>query len=117
MPGQKRGPKRKPVEATRPILAEGGWKRPSHLKGNAALGWDHLVSLLRAGGNLGRTDPTLVECYATNYGLLRDAQADLSANGTTNLAANGRRFLNPAAQLVNVATMRLKGIANDLGLM
>lgn len=113
----KRGRKRIPTPATRSTPSSvAGWAVPPHLKEEAATAWDHAVKLLRATGNLSRTDPFLVECYAINYGVLRKAQAAVDADGVMIKNRLGGPIPHPGVNAISAATMRLKAIINDLGL-
>jgi P27 family predicted phage terminase small subunit len=112
----KRGPKRKTATAAPRVAADlDGWDAPGHLSDEARAAWHHVVSMLAAKGNLGRTDPTLVECYAVNVALLRQAQAVLALDGPL-VVTDGKWSSHPANMLINSATMRIKAIINDLGL-
>jgi P27 family predicted phage terminase small subunit len=93
----------------------GAWEPPDHLSDVSREAWRHVVGLLDAAGNLDRTDPMLVEMYATNVAMLRDAQKALEESGAV---VEGRwgPLTNPACGVVNMASMRLKAIINDLGL-
>src|SRR4051794_7414369 len=115
----KRGPKVKPITAVRPVsvaVSSDSWDCPAHLTGEARVAWDHVVALLDAAGNLGRTDPTLVEAYAVKRAMLRAAHEAIGKDGTTTTNGAGALVLHPAVAIVNSATMRLKAIINDLGL-
>jgi P27 family predicted phage terminase small subunit len=111
----KRGPKTRALRtAKRPRLTD-GWAPPGHLTDEAADAWRHLVGLLRAAGNLARTDPAVVEVYAINVALLREAQAAVTADGIV-LQRAGTPVAHPAAAVLNAASMRIKAIAAELGL-
>lgn len=79
------------------------------------MAWRHVVSLLRETGNLEKTDPTLVEAYALNVAMMRQASAELS-HGVTVENSHGTTVAHPACAILNAATMRIKAIVNDLGL-
>lgn len=113
----KRGPKPKTAAtAPRVAVSRDGWDAPAHLSDGARAAWDHVVALLASKGNLSRTDPNLVECYAVNVDMIRRAQAEITKDGL--FVMNGMKALapHPGVGLVNSATMRVKAIVNDLGL-
>jgi len=113
---EKRGPKPKTAPAARrPPAPPSGWEPPESLTGEAEAAWRHVVALLDADGNLGRTDPTLVECYAVNVAILRMAREELQY-GLTTLNGAGVPVAHPALAAVNSASMRIKAIISDLGL-
>lgn len=113
----KRGPKSKGARTSGPATdANARWEAPGHLDGEARTAWEHLVGLLRAAGNLDRTDPVLVEMYAINVSLLREAQRSIQADGLTMMTAMGTPKANPACAVANAASMRLKAIVEALGL-
>lgn len=99
----------------RPPSAAPAWDPPAHLTGEAEAAWRHVVGLLASAGNLERTDPTLVEAYAINVALLRQAQAEVTTKGAFVPGRFGT-VENPALPTINSATMRVKAIINDLGL-
>jgi P27 family predicted phage terminase small subunit len=113
----KRGPKPK-TTATAPRVASprDGWDAPGHLSEGAKAAWVHVVGLLASKGNLSRTDPNLVECYAVNVDLIRLAQAGIKNDGMFVKNGMGALAPHPGVALVNSATMRIKAIVNDLGL-
>jgi P27 family predicted phage terminase small subunit len=88
---------------------------PKHIEGDAKEAWEHIVGLLAERGNLDRVDVTMVEMYATNFALLRQAQRDL-AEGMTYEMGNGAIVSKPAVAIINSTSMRLRAIINDLGL-
>ena len=92
------------------------WACPKRLEGEAKAAWDHVVKLLAEAGNLDRTDPTLVECYAVNVALLHSAHETLSIDGPTSFTGSGAITKHPAIGIINSASMRLKSIIFDLGL-
>jgi P27 family predicted phage terminase small subunit len=93
-----------------------GWEPPGHLPPDAVGPWRHLVDKLAEVGNLSRVDPMLIEAYATNVALFRRAQAELSAGKLTSKNRAGTVVVNPACNVVNTTTMRIKAIVYDLGL-
>jgi P27 family predicted phage terminase small subunit len=113
----KRGPKTRTTRTARPKpAAADGWEPPVYLTGESEAAWRHVVGQLRAAGNLDRTDPTLVECYAVNVALLRRAREAVDSDGVTLLNGAGVPAPHPAVAVMNSATMRIKAIINDLGL-
>jgi P27 family predicted phage terminase small subunit len=113
----KKGPKRRPVEASpsRDSSLE-GWECPAHITGDAATAWNHIVGLLAAHGDLGRTDSYLLQCYAINYAALRQAQTTIEKDGLTVPNRFGSKTLHPAAMVLNGALMRQKTLISELGL-
>jgi P27 family predicted phage terminase small subunit len=95
-----------------------GWEVPGHLTGEAEAAWRHVVALLARAGNLSRTDPTLVECYAVQVALLRDAAAAVGRDGLSvrRGLVNPVPVPHPAVAIINTASMRLKTIIRALGL-
>jgi P27 family predicted phage terminase small subunit len=123
----RRGPKPKTAANSRrrssATEADSRWAPPAHLRApkgkktnHAAEAWRRMVELLREAGNLDRTDPVMVEVYAINVSLLREAQASIAADGVMIKNRFGVKVPNPATELVNSATLRIKAIINDLGL-
>lgn len=92
-----------------------GWKKPPHLKGDAAKAWIHVVRLLSEAGTLEITDPVLVETYAVNVQSLRDAHRAITEQGLTQKSDRGPR-VHPATNVMNMASMRIKSIVESLGL-
>lgn len=95
------------------------WAPPAHITGQADVAWRHVVGLLAAAGNLDRTDPVLVESYAINVAMLREAQQDVAFRGVTvefGEEEKKRVKANPACAVINSASMRLKAIAEALQL-
>jgi P27 family predicted phage terminase small subunit len=113
----KRGRKKRPATAKRAAAEPKarGWTCPRRLTGEAAAAWRHVVALLAKNGDLKRTDPTLVEAYAVNVGLLRAAQDQIRLDGPFVASVNGLKA-HPATALINSATMRIKAIVVDLEL-
>lgn len=112
----KRGPKPRLVGKAPHAAPRGSWEPPAHLTGEAEEAWNHVVALLAEAGNLGRTDPSLVEGYAINRALLRAAHQAIQDRGLIVTNGMGAPAANPACAVVNAATLRLKSIINDLGL-
>jgi P27 family predicted phage terminase small subunit len=110
----KRG--RKPEKAAAVVGLGASWAAPGHLSGEALAAWNHVVGLLEAAGNLDRTDPVLVETYAMNVAMLRQAQAAVEMDGPTLSTERGSIMANPACAILNAASMRIKAIVTDLGL-
>jgi P27 family predicted phage terminase small subunit len=92
------------------------WEPRRELTGDARAAWRHVVGLLREAGNLDRTDPNLVEAYALNVELMRQAKRVIKAKGVVLTTGRGAIISNPACAILNSASMRLKAIVNDLGL-
>jgi P27 family predicted phage terminase small subunit len=92
------------------------WGPPGHLSDAAAAEFARLVGLLRAAGNLERTDPMMVELYATTADLLRRAMAEVDRDGPTLMTDRGSTYAHPMCAVINAASMRLKALINDLGL-
>lgn len=114
----KRGRKPNLSRAARGIVAPGDrWDCPGHLSGVAREAWGHLVGLLREAGNLDRCDPTIVEAYSINVALLREAHRALAEDGAIVINGMGAPAPNPAVSMINTATMRIKAICYDLGLV
>jgi P27 family predicted phage terminase small subunit len=107
-----RKPKRAALRGTWP--AE--WSPPKYLSPEARAAWAHLVELLEATGNLERTDPVLVEAYAINVALLRQAQEAIQLDGPTVTTCQGTLIAHPMVSAINSASMRVKSIITDLGL-
>lgn len=92
------------------------WEVPGYLSDLARDEFRRVVSLLSARGVLDRTDPRVVELYAMNYDLARLAYRDIRNEGATVTSDRGNVSEHPAVTTLNSATIRLKAIANDLGL-
>lgn len=92
------------------------WDPPELLSEDQAALYQAVVDRLDRAGSLQRTDPLLVEAYAINADLLRQAQAALLRDGHTLVSDKGRVYAHPMLAVVNSASMRLKTIISDLGL-
>ncbi|QDV34030.1 phage terminase small subunit P27 family [Tautonia plasticadhaerens] len=116
-----RGPKTKAKAAARRAskAPPRGTEPPGHLADDehAADAWRHLTALLSEAGNLERTDPTIVEAYAINVSMLRTCHEAVARDGPITLNAANCPVPHPAAAMINAATMRLKSICYDLGLV
>jgi P27 family predicted phage terminase small subunit len=88
---------------------------PKHLKGEALAAWKHVVGMLNDRGTLRKTDPTLIEAYAANKAMLRQAQ-DALTEGALVVTPGGGLAVNPACSVINSATIRLKAIITEMGL-
>jgi P27 family predicted phage terminase small subunit len=111
----KRGRKTVVKSASRKPVARPGLACPAHLTGEASVAWAHIVRLLSEAGTLEITDPTLIEVYAVNVQMLRQAYDSLLKDGVSEYSPHGTRA-NPACGIINAATVRLKGVISDLGL-
>lgn len=100
-----------------PLDAAGtDWACPGHLVGDAREAWDHIVSVLRAAGTLGKTDRMVVESYAVNVQIYRKAQLAIAKGGILLKGAHGGLVENPACNTANKAAMRLKSLAETMNL-
>jgi P27 family predicted phage terminase small subunit len=91
------------------------WQPPPHLSAVAAWAWSHLVARLEAAGRLDETDPVVVEAYAVNVAMLREAQVAINRDGVVVENGNGTPMAHPACAVVNAATMRLKSLLDGIG--
>jgi P27 family predicted phage terminase small subunit len=89
---------------------------PAHIKGEAAVAWRDVVKRLVAAGNLARSDPALVEQYATFTALFKQARATVEREGLTVEGGHGSTHQHPAYEVMNSAALRLRGIVHDLRL-
>jgi P27 family predicted phage terminase small subunit len=122
-----RGRKPTPPRAAKGIgTAARDWGCPAHLTGVAAEAWAHMVGLLADNGNLDRADPEVVASYAEAVAMRKAAFAEVEKRGplveTVVLDKEGNEVAtslkaNPACAIANAATMRIKSIAESLGLM
>lgn len=100
-----------------PLDAAGAdWACPGHLSGEAREAWDHIVSVLKAAGTLGRTDRMIVESYAVNVQIYRRAQVAIAKGGILLKGSHGGLVENPACNTANKAAMRLKSLAETMNL-
>ena len=97
-------------------MSVSAWQKPAHLQGDAAAAWDHVVRLLTEAGTLEITDPVLVETYAVNVQALRDAHRAIAGKGLVVKGRFDRDEVHPATNVINTASMRIKGIVEALGL-
>lgn len=116
----RRGPKPKTADNSR-HAGHGviGWadaEPPDDLGPEERAVFAGLVETLHAAGTLAQTDPTLVELYAVNKVLLRDARAEVRRDGQTIANSRGVKVPHPALATINSATIRLRAIISDLGL-
>src|SRR5262245_52325754 len=93
------------------------WVAPRHLSEIARAAWDYIVDRLDQHGDLERTDHNVVEAYAVNVSVLRTAQEAIAKDGQYTIGIKGALVAHPAIDDVNAATIRIKSIAYDLGLM
>jgi P27 family predicted phage terminase small subunit len=115
----KRGPKARTAENSRPTSAEvpgQDWTPPDYLSDRARCEFARVASLLAARGVLDKTDVRQVELFAMNYDLARHAYELIRTEGPTVTSDRGNVSEHPAVTTLNSATIRLKAIANDLGL-
>lgn len=117
----KRGPKARNASNARPKHPGGiDWSKvsaPEGLSDGAAREWARLVRLLRSMGSLERTDPMAVEALAVNVDLLRRCREAVDLEGlVVPIGDDGRVMAHPLLQVVNQATLRLRGLLADLGL-
>lgn len=116
----KRGPKARTAANSGAKSGAGGlWvdvRPPSGLSDGALAEYSRLVGILKAVGTLERTDPRMVELYAINYDLIRRATEQIDCEGLTTETAEGRAIAHPLLSAINTATIRLRGLMNDMGL-
>lgn len=104
---------------------------PSYLKGTAAAMWRRLVPMIKADPVVNDMDRTVVEAFCTNYQLMRQAYDDIQENGITKpiykttispvtgdvVAKDFTGFKrNPATQILDSATAKLRSLGSELGL-
>ncbi len=106
----------KPKKTRKPKLPPAVWRCPAHLDGVAADEYTRIVGVLREAGVLDRTTPRLVELYAINYALLRQAYVVIERDGPTVESDRGNVAEHPAIKTLNAATIRIRGLLNDFGL-
>jgi len=108
----KRGPKKKigsvPLESGRPVM-------PSGLSAAAKRAWVSICDDLEAQGTLVKTDRKIVELYARTYALFLRTEDQL-AEEALSLGSEGRKFVNPLANLYTTLEGRLHRILLDCGL-
>jgi P27 family predicted phage terminase small subunit len=114
----KRGPKPKTAHNTkrRPARKAPSATAPGHLSDQEKAIFRQVVAKLKGFGVLDRTDPTLIELYAVNYALLINARKEVEKDGLTSMTRFGSAAAHPMLAVMNQATIRLKGVLNDLGL-
>ncbi|MFO0957490.1 MAG: phage terminase small subunit P27 family [Isosphaeraceae bacterium] len=93
-----------------------GHRPPAHLSEGALAEFHRVVGALGIVGTLDKTDPRMVELYAINYDLVHRAHRQIDADGLTVETAEGRPILHPLMGVINAATIRLRGLMNDMGL-
>lgn len=91
-------------------------KPPAHLRGLARDEYVRLAKILDAVGALDRTDARLIELYALNYDLARQAADELDRDGPSVATPKGGIAAHPMVGVLNSATIRLRGLIADLGL-
>lgn len=116
----RRGPKPKTEtnSKARPVgsVDWSGVSIPDHLSDRGKAEFARLVEMLRSAGTLNRTDPRMVEAYAINYDMLVKASMDVERDGVTTENRFGASVPHPALSVINQATVRLRGLINDMGL-
>jgi P27 family predicted phage terminase small subunit len=107
----KRGPKvRQKGRATGEIEIPEGLDEPGRVE------FLRLVEQVRARGTLDRIDVQLLVATARTVVLLEKAHAELGAGALTKKSGDGTPMPHPMLNVINVQTMRLRGLLNDLGL-
>lgn len=89
---------------------------PEYLTKEAREEYGRMVGVLLAAGTLEQTDTRLIEAYAIQVSMLRDAHRAIAKDGAYIEGSHGGTVAHPATNVINTATMRLKGIIHDLGL-
>lgn len=93
------------------------WVAPESLTGVGLEAWNELVEDLRAAGNLEHTHPRVVEAWAVNVAVLRAAQEVVFREGVVVVQTNGVVGQHPCCNTINQSTLRLKVLADALGLV
>lgn len=91
------------------------YEPPDYLTGLARDEYIRVVRALYDAGSLHKTDRRLIEAYAINYDLIRQAYDTVSKQGTTVESDRGNISEHPSIGTINAATIRLKSIINDFG--
>jgi P27 family predicted phage terminase small subunit len=89
---------------------------PEYLGKEAREEYRRLVGVLLAAGSLDQTDSRLIEAYAIQVSMLRDAHRAIAKDGAYIEGSHGGTVAHPATNVINTATMRIKGIIEALGL-
>jgi P27 family predicted phage terminase small subunit len=89
---------------------------PNDLDPVALSAWESVCDDLKEQGNLVVSDRKLIELYARTYSLMKKAEDELETEDLNLVAANGRAFINPAANVQQTCISRLQRILNDLRL-
>jgi P27 family predicted phage terminase small subunit len=116
----KRGVKARTALNSRPSKLKGSTgattNPPAHLRDVARDEYIRLAKILEGVGALDRTDARLIELYAVNYSLARQASDELERDGPTMTMPKGGIAAHPMIGVLNAATIRLRGLISDLGL-
>ena len=108
----KRGPKPNLAAKSRPKPVN-TLTIPDHLTGRVRDEYARVAERLQQAGKLDATDPRLIELYAVNYDLVRQAKEELDRDGLTFSTDKGV-YPHPMVGVLNAATIRLRGLIADL---
>lgn len=111
----KPGPESKKPKMTGHVPPEAWESPPDHLTEGAKSEWLKLVSVLSGMGRLGVSDPSMVELYATNVDIAREAYRKVMRDGLTVESDRGNVSKHPLLEAFNAATVRVKSISTALG--
>lgn len=104
---------------------------PSYLTGTARYMWRRLVPLIKSDPTVNEMDKTMVEAFCINYQMMREAYDHIHKNGALNpiiktvvnpvtgkiIAHDSLGFKrNPATQILDASTVKLKALGSELGL-
>ena len=78
--------------------------------------WRRIMPTLVRRGTLTVADMAAVESYCQSVGLARQAQEQVTEEGATITAGNGRMIRHPALQTIKDFTIEARRLATELGL-
>jgi P27 family predicted phage terminase small subunit len=99
------------------MAQQAGWdqlqeRAPKHLSGVARSTWSTLVPILNKQGLVKQIDKQIVTALCEQIQVERDAYTAIQENGI--VMENGRK--NPACQVLDSATAKVKSLSDSLGL-
>lgn len=110
----KRGPK--PKQPRKSVAKSKVPAPPVHLSQEAKTAFRLMAGKLNARGVLGMTDPDLIELYAVNYTLLKQAHQEVTKDGPSIMNRWDTIIPHPMLITINQTTVRLKAILSEMGL-
>src|SRR4051812_44431859 len=94
-------PDQRPPSPAPSAIWDAGDEPPDYLSEIASNEWLRVVALLRKAGRLNTTDARLVELYAVNYSMLKQAAIQVELDGPCTAGPRGNLVAHPATTVIN----------------